>query len=115
MDFREWQIQLVEAFDSLLDERAEAFGGKKVIREQLSLPESFFGECRRKARIGRLPLERMFRVVALLGIQPGVWLYRASQAVDGSLPELVREPPTLADLPVGSRAREVLQRLERAN
>lgn len=99
----------------MIDDRAQAFGGKKGIREQLALPESFFGECRRKARAGRLPLKQMCKVIELLGGKPGVWLYCAAQRVDDDLPDLVRVPPRVEDLPVGNMARDVLQRLDRAD
>ncbi len=106
--FQEWQTRVVARFDALLDERADSVGGKKAIRERLGLSASFFGECRRKARAGRIPLEKIFEVILHLNEKPGLLIYEAACDLDEELLRPDRPAMKVEDFPPDHIVRKLL-------
>ena len=110
MEFRAWQTRVVAQLDRLVDRKAPELGGKKVVLERLGLRDNFLSELRRicQGPKGRIPIDRVFRLINHLGENPVELLYRAGRDLDDSMPRLARSLATTEDLEDDSVAHTLL-------
>lgn len=90
MEFRAWQSRVVAQLDRLVEREAPRLGGKKAMLERLGLRDNFLSEVRRVSQgpKGRIPIDRVFRVIDYLGDNPAELFYRAGRDLDDSMPGL---------------------------
>ena len=111
MDYWEFQHRVVVRIDALLDARATYRGAKKELAAQAGVSADFFKVLRRHSQ--RMPMDKVFRVIEVLGESPIRVLYEAARDLDGRLGEFPPLRQTVDDLPADSEARQVLEDFER--
>ena len=98
MNYWAFQRAVVTRIDALLESRATYRGSKKDLADQAKVSHDFFKELRRHAH--RMPMDKVFRVIEVLGEHPARLLYEAARDVDKeALPELPPRQRKVEDFP----------------